>query len=173
MKKYNTEQERIISRIVIDENGCWLWCGTSKNKNGKFNYGRLTVGSRTDGKRKNVSAHRYSYSVFTADIPDGLNVCHTCDVPRCVNPAHLFLGTRQDNVDDRQKKGRNNPTRGEQQYNSVLTDSQVLTIRIMHLNGIKRKNIQALTGIKIHLIKDILTYRSWKHILPSPPLNNQ
>lgn len=60
-----------------------------------------------DGKAKTFRAHRYSYQVFVGEIPEGLLVCHTCDVRHCVNPEHLWLGTNQDNVDDMVKKNRN------------------------------------------------------------------
>ena len=64
-------------------------------------YGRMSH----DGKRSQY-AHRVSYAAFVGPIPDGLFVCHHCDNPPCVNPAHLFLGAQKDNVDDMLAKGR-------------------------------------------------------------------
>lgn len=77
--------------------GCWLWTGPL-NWNG---YGRVTV-----GPRKRVRAHRFSYEVHKGPIPDGLQVLHKCDVPCCVNPEHLLLGTFADNMNDKMRKGR-------------------------------------------------------------------
>jgi hypothetical protein len=87
---------KFIQSIEIS-NDCWLFLkGKDKKK-----YGRFYIG------RKSLGAHRVSYLIFKGDIDDGLCVCHTCDIPSCVNPDHLWLGTNKDNVNDREIKGRN------------------------------------------------------------------
>lgn len=108
-----TAEER-IDRLSVPEpmSGCWIWLGATKRNPAGHEYGRLMVGSRQDGTRRTVSAHRLSYTTYKGAIPDGLYACHSCDNTLCVNPDHLFAGTHQDNVDDRERKGRNHLARG-------------------------------------------------------------
>lgn len=80
--------------------GCWLYTGFRKWDG----YGWLA--RYFNGKVRYLTAHRYSWILANGPVPDGLHVLHKCDVPACCNPAHLFLGTHQDNMKDRKAKGR-------------------------------------------------------------------
>lgn len=81
--------------------GCWLWTGSINSKG----YGRLKVGGRTT-----LSAHRLAWELRVGEPPHDLFVCHRCDVPCCVNPNHLFLGTGDENIRDMWlKRGRPDP----------------------------------------------------------------
>lgn len=83
--------------LRIDKTGpCWLWIG------GRFDsgYGKVLRGA------KKLRAHRVSYELYVAPIPEGMHVLHKCDNPPCVNPNHLFLGTHIDNMRDMERKGR-------------------------------------------------------------------
>lgn len=76
---------------------CWLWTGATSVGYGMFKH---------TGLNATVSVHRLAYETLVALIPPGLHVCHRCDVPTCVNPAHLFVGTHRDNMRDSSAKGR-------------------------------------------------------------------
>ena len=90
-----SEEERFWAKVDKTET-CWLWTA-SKNWLG---YGRFKFQGKTGG------AHRYSYLLINGSIPDGLCVCHKCDVRACVNPEHLWLGTISDNAKDMVSKNR-------------------------------------------------------------------
>lgn len=95
---------RLLSKVIPEPNsGCWLWVGAVNPTTG---YGHLqwTVYKGLIGRDQ--IAHRVSYRAFIGDIPDGMHVCHKCDVPSCINPDHLFLGTSKDNKQDSVQKGR-------------------------------------------------------------------
>lgn len=92
-------QERFDAKYIPEPNsGCWLWTGALTGQRG---YGSMYA----DGKH--VTAHRISYLLHKGNIEDGLDICHTCDVCPCVNPDHLFKGTRAENMQDCVAKGRN------------------------------------------------------------------
>lgn len=81
---------------VQKTNSCWTWIGC-KNRTG---YGIIRLEPR------NLRAHRVSWELVNGPIPDGMHVLHRCDNPTCVNPAHLYLGTQKDNIQDAASKGR-------------------------------------------------------------------
>jgi hypothetical protein len=99
-KKASTLGEYLATRYVVSTTGCWEWA----NRKDRDGYGRIThKWYKVHGKS---GAHQLSYIAHTGVIPTGMLVCHTCDNPSCINPTHLFLGTPQDNMDDKKKKGR-------------------------------------------------------------------
>lgn len=79
---------------VEKTDGCWLWRGYTVLSG----YGRFHIGSRTDGSREQIYAHRYSYESIVGPIPAGAELDHLCRDRRCVNPAHLQPVSRQENI---------------------------------------------------------------------------
>jgi hypothetical protein len=75
---------------------CWIWRGGTNGRYGVFGVAR----------GNQVFAHRFAWTISNGQIPDGKFVCHRCDVPLCVNPTHLFIGTHEDNMQDMISKGR-------------------------------------------------------------------
>lgn len=93
------EYTRFLRRVSVNgfnPRECWAWEGAGKG-NG---YGHLSF------RGSSMGAHRAAYLLFCGEISQGLDVCHSCDNRCCVNPDHLYLGTRQDNMDDCRSKGR-------------------------------------------------------------------
>lgn len=89
--------QRLMAKVEIGESDCWIWRGSVNNQG----YGYIGI----DYKKKLV--HRLSWELHFGPIPEGMLMCHKCDVPVCVNPGHLFTGTNADNIRDMFKKDRN------------------------------------------------------------------
>lgn len=161
-------QDRLKSMVVINPvSGCWEWQGTKHN-----GYGRTITGSRKDGTRRTISAHRLSYEVWNGNIPEGYEVCHKCDNPACINPDHLFVGTRQDNIDDRERKGRNVIKVGEEQPKAKLTKKAVKDARWEHAyKGTSFQRLANRYGVNKKTIENAINGVTWKCVpyMPEPP----
>lgn len=141
-----------IERLSIPEpnSGCLLWCGRA-DKNG---YGIIRMGYL----RK---AHRVAWEIRRGPIPDDLFVCHKCDVPACVNPDHMFLGTSQDNTADRDRKGRGARPQGVLNAFAKLTDRQVIEIR---REAGTLAEIGQRYGVSRSLVGYIRARKIWRHV---------
>ena len=99
-KDTRTLEQKIID--YSDRSGgpdaCWMWTGALAGRG----YGKL----RDVGVRRLLYAHRVSWEVTNGPVPDGFCVLHQCDNPACVNPSHLWVGTKKDNTQDMVRKGR-------------------------------------------------------------------
>lgn len=83
----------------IPEMGCWIWMGSLNDRG----YGRHRLGGRGSAWKL---MHRLSWEMYRGQVPIGMLVLHRCDIPSCVNPGHLFIGTQKDNMQDASRKGR-------------------------------------------------------------------
>lgn len=157
---YSSEARLRNKSKINNSTGCIEWTGCTFN-----GYGKLTVGSRVDGTRKTTAAHRFAYETHIGEIPDGLYVCHRCDNRKCINPAHLFVGTHQDNVNDRESKNRNNHVR-------KITDENVAYIHTQkHIQT--SKELADELNISYHTVKDIWCGKTYPHLKPTPPEDTQ
>jgi DNA-binding XRE family transcriptional regulator len=139
--------DRFNARHMPEPNsGCWIWLGAVSH----HGYGKINVDGRT------LRAHRYSWELANGPIPDGMCVLHQCDNPLCVNPDHLFLGTSQDNMDDRDRKGRQ--ARGEANGTAKLTAQQAQEIRV---SSLLQRELAAIYGVSRKTIINIQTGKGW------------
>ena len=116
--------------------GCWNWIA-GKHRDG---YGHLKI------KGKMELAHRVVIELEGADIPSGLCVCHSCDNPACVNPDHLFFGTHQDNMHDRDKKDRQGATKLTRDEADCIRrcKGRITQQRLGEIFGVTQTNISAI-----------------------------
>jgi hypothetical protein len=158
-------EARFWEKVIPEPNtGCWLWMGALVG-NG---YGLMGDSGRAS---KGLYAHRLSWEIHNGPIPDGLWALHKCDVRHCVNPAHLFLGTRTDNVRDMYAKGRGTSQarpeampRGERHGNALLTDEAVRTIRDEASAGTPCVVLASKFGVSKTTIYSVTSGRGWRHV---------
>lgn len=134
---------------------CWLWTGCV-NKNG---YGVIKI------NRKYVRSHRISWELCNGLIPKDLCVLHKCDVRHCVNPKHLFLGSRDENNKDRANKNRSFHSVGELSTSSVLKEKDIKEIRGKYIPYKYSANLLAKEyEVAQTTIINIIKRKTWKHI---------
>jgi hypothetical protein len=148
--------ERFFKFVEPELNtGCWLWSGS---RSGLEGYGSI----RIDGA--NVRAHRASWRIHNGPVPDGMCVCHRCDTPSCINPAHLFLGTNADNNWDKSRKGRCPDRKGTNNGRAKLNENDVGRIFSLRRMGKTQSEIAAAFNCHQGTVSDVLTGRRWRHI---------
>lgn len=178
---------RFTENYVESASGCWEWTGDMTESG----YGRMFFRGRME------VAHRVGYVLHRGPIGDGLCACHTCDNRRCVNPSHIFLGTKADNSADMVAKGRSltgnrNPSRvyperrargerhgmnlhperrtnGERNRHAVLTAEIVLEMRSDRANGLSYAQIAEKHGVPYGMAYKAVTGLRWSHLAVIKP----
>jgi hypothetical protein len=149
-------KKEIRAKSMINKStGCWEWIGPT----GKAGYG-------TSGK---WLAHRLSHLAHNGPIPSGYHVCHRCDNPRCVNPEHLFAGTRQDNMTDMHKKRRQYTSDG----NKKLTPGMAAVVKDLIALNMSDGDIAGLFTVRKETITNIRRGGTFGYVEPAGEITEQ
>lgn len=153
-------KERIMRRIKLEPcrypemDDCWIWQGSTC----RDQYGQIRL------IKRNWRTHRLMHFITFGTMPDDMLCCHKCDTPRCVNPAHLFLGTDADNNADRKAKNRTKSPKGEKSGMSKLSQSQAMEIREARARGVRLIDLAPKFGVSLSTISCIARGRTWGHL---------
>lgn len=141
-------EERFWPKVRIrSADECWEW-QAAKDGHG---YGAIAASH----ERRTLQAHRVAYELAHGPITGGLHVLHRCDNPACVSPAHLFLGTHKENMDDMAAKGRG------MQGGAKLTEGDVREIRA---TGNPSRDLARMFGVTPTIIRQIKRRTAWAHV---------
>lgn len=151
-----TPEERFWAKVDKREpDDCWEWqmgkvCG---------GYGSFQTGTMSSPRA--MRAHRFSWALAHGKIPEGMCILHKCDNPPCVNPNHLWIGSRADNNADKARKGRT--ARGTHVSSSKLTEEQVREIRALYASGkCTEQFLGDMFGVSDSNICLIVKRRTWR-----------
>lgn len=150
-------RQKIVKNVAVDSKGCWIW------QKGKFpkGYGAFFFEGLPRSEHRPHGAHRASYQAFIGDV-GVMDVLHACDVPACVNPAHLFLGTDVENAADKVKKGRQ--SKGETSGRAKLTLEIVEQIRADAAAGHSQRKIARRFGVSQRNVSYIVNQETWRPV---------
>lgn len=159
----DTASERFWKYVSPEPNsGCWLWSGSQDRKG----YGQLRITGQGPGSLK--YATHVSLELHDRPVPPGMFACHRCDMPSCVNPDHLFIGSAQENTDDMIRKGRMRPfdyvARGSQNGGSRLHETDIPVIRRRLAAGETLRSVGLTYGVTESAICSIRLRHTWRHV---------
>lgn len=144
-------RQYIEARVMpVTESGCWIWIGYLSSRGYGFVY---------HTPKPELLAHRASWHVHNGPVPDGMRVCHRCDIRCCVNPDHLFLGTDADNMRDRDIKDR--VAHGVRSAQHRLKPADVYLIRA---SADRSSDLARQFGVTPQAIGAVRSRRSWRRL---------
>ncbi len=146
--------ERIFEQTVAGPNGCVIFTGAKVGRG----YGSV----RTTGQRR-ARAHRVICESYYGMMTKDDHACHRCDNPPCVNPLHLFVGTVEDNVRDRQNKKRH--VHGTRHWKAKLTPEKVEEIKRMVASGSSIAAAARKMGVTTTCAWQALRGKNWAHLM--------
>lgn len=144
-------EDRLRLDYAVDSNECWVWTGTTTRGYGTVNW-----------KGFDGYAHRAAYLVWVGEIPEGLLVRHKCDNRPCINPAHLELGTHEDNMEDAVSRGRTN--KGSSNPQAKLNEEIVLEMRRQYSEGVSQAEIGRAFGVSQTVAGRAINGKTWRHV---------
>lgn len=159
-KKYRRAFCKDLCRFLfyVDKTeDCWLWKGGKDEKG----YGKISM---TSLNKKSISAHRMSYILFKGPIDEGMLVCHQCDVPSCVKPAHLWLGTHNENMIDMVEKDRQASKLKALDVYKIRELNDLYECSERKLKEYSTSKLAEKYNIDDSTISNIIARRIWKHI---------
>lgn len=139
--------------LSANEKGCWLWTGHTHPKTG---YAEFTF--QLNSEHRKWLVHRFAYFLFRGEIPEGMLVCHTCDIRHCCNPEHLWLGTPLENMRDMRDKGRS------KHAPKKLSRDKVRRIRRLKKQGVMNKVLASYFGVSERTISLIVNHKAWADV---------
>lgn len=147
---YKEGRNYIEDQVIKQENGCWEWPGGTSQR-----YPLTSVGN------KSIRLNRFAWETYKGKIPEGMNVLHTCDNPRCINPEHLWLGTQQENIHDMLEKGR-----GQKGLRCPkLTPADVVAMKErFNAGGCTYRGLAREYGVDVRWMRGIMQGEKWKGV---------
>ena len=165
LKAALAEHHAQFGHLPPKEQPCLLWPWSTQGSHSGKRYAQVWTGKRTE------RGHRVAYNLYNDfTIPNNLLGCHTCDESLCVNDAHVFIGTSQDNSKDMGAKGRQHlqrhpeHARGKNNKNTKLSTDDIPTIRKMFDAGITLSIIARKYNLNTGTIYDVVHRNTWSYV---------
>lgn len=151
--------QRLERNSIPEPNsGCLLWTGAVDHSG----HGVITIWNDEGTKAVTTSPHRVAWQLHRGPIPEGMCICHKCDVPSCINPDHLWLGSNDDNMADMVRKKRANGFKpGSKHRRSKLTEENIRDIRTSNASGVTLAQRYGISTANVSLIR---SRKAWSHV---------